>query len=469
MEHPVQAFASTASYADSVLSLMNTTNGAARYPSSQGFPLAKPLLLALVVCLPFMDLEVFQIMGKSVVLPYVAVAALAGALLIEQRALKTFLHEDAALPFLAAWLFFAGMSGAFAFLRSQDLGILRSNMTQSATLVYMGVHYVAIAAALKYLSSQDLLRVRDVFLMTAAAGGALSLYQVAHVAFGWPYVDWFRTSNLYHKANTLNWHGGGSWIAMPRAFGTAPEPTFWAGYLSVALGFALARVADRTSIRNVIEALLILSGLLLTFSRAAIPPLAAMAGVWLLMRRRMPQWLVPAAITALFLVTVWPAFVDEGWLTILEDRSASERLSAQVTGVRMINDYPLVGVGPGSVPMLIEEYAYAINGRQNVSLSNVYSFLLAVIVTTGVAGTILFGMYLAELGRLLWVTREAFGAHEMRALNVSALLAFACVTVYWMGSPAYNMSFLWFALAFGSALTTRRDPDGAECPASAST
>jgi hypothetical protein len=86
--------------------------------------------------------------------------------------------------------------------------MLRSNITQSATLAYMGVHYVAIAAGLKYLSSRDLLRVRDVFLLTAAAGGALSLYQVAHVAFGWPYVDWLRTSTLYYKSNTLNWHGG---------------------------------------------------------------------------------------------------------------------------------------------------------------------------------------------------------------------------------------------------------------------
>jgi hypothetical protein len=232
--------------------------------------------------------------------------------------------------------------------------------------------------------------------------------------------------------------------------------------MGVALGFAFARVAHRRSIRNLIEMFLILAGLLFTFSRAAIPPVAAMTGVWLLRTRRLPQWLVPAAVTALFLATVWPAFVDESWLTILEDRSASERLSAQVTGVRMISHYPLAGVGPGSVPRLIEEYAYSIEGRQQVAFENLYSFLLAVIVTTGMAGTILFGSYLAELGRRLWLTREAFRAPEMRGLSVSALLAFACVTVYWMGSPAYNMSFLWFALAFGAALTTRRDTAGAE-------
>jgi hypothetical protein len=448
---------------------MNTTDAAGRSPSLTGFPLARRLLLVLVVCLPFMDFEVFQIMGKSVVLPYVVVAALAGALLVERGALKAFVQEDTALPFLAAWLFVGGLSGGLAFLRSQDLGILRSNMTQTATLAYMGVHYVAVAAALKYLSTQDLLRVRDVFLLTAAAGGVLSLYQVGHVAFGWPYIDWLRTSNLYHKANTLNWHGGGSWIAIPRAFGSAPEPTFWAGYMGVALGFAVAKVGGRMNARNIIETLLIAAGLLLTFSRAAIPPVAAMAGVWLLRTRRLPQWLVPAAVTALFLATVWPAFVDERWLTAIADRSASERMSAQVTGVRMIGDYPLAGVGPGSVPMLIEEYIYAVDGRQNLSINNLYSFLLAVIVTTGIAGTVLFGAYLAELGRRLWVTRDAFLADDMRALTMSSVLAFACVTVYWMGSPAYNMSFLWFALAFGAALTTRRDPAGAEWPVSAST
>lgn len=421
---------------------------------------------ALVVSLPFMDLEVFQILGKSIVLPYVVLIPVALALVLERQALQTHLRADTPLPFLVAWVIIAACSAGVAFLRSQDAGVLAANVTQVVNIAYMVVHYVVIGAALRMHSNRDFSRVRDIFVWTACAGAALSVYQVGSVVFGWPYAEWLRTSNLYYKANTLNWIGGGSWIAWPRAFGSAPEPTFWAGYLAIGLCFALVRLVETFRVRFAVEAGAIVVGLLLTFSRAAAPPVAAAIIVWALARSPRRQWIVPAIVGATLWISVWPAFLDQHRLAIASDLSAIERVSAQVTGVRMVTDYPLLGVGPGSVASMIDPYLSTIEGNAGIGFSRLYSFVLIVIVTTGVIGTILFALFLLELGRRQYFAVTGRVPGELRTLALSSLVAYAFILIYWIGSPAYNMSFLWFALAFGSAVNARPLSNEDEWPVS---
>lgn len=424
-------------------------------------------LIVVVVSLPLMDLEVFQLAGKSVVLPYITVAALAALVVSAPGVLARYVRSDGALPFLAAWLFIAGVSAGWAFLRSQDSGLLAANVMQLANVVYMGAHYVVLMAALQIQTPARLIRLRDVFIATGCVGALLSVYQVASVVYGWPYVEWLRTSNLYFKAHTLNWHGGGSWIALPRAYGSAPEPTFWAGFLALALAFSLARILQHARVRWVLESLLITVGLVLTFSRAAIPPLAAGVFVWLLLRRgRNVGWIVPVTVATTIALTIWPVLLDERRLALLRDHSAIERLSAQVTGLRMVGDHPIVGVGPGSVPALVDRYLFVVEGEPDVGFSRLYSFLLIVIVTTGVIGTLAFSAYLLEVGRRICAAFQAARSAEQRTLAAAGLMGFVMIAVYWVGSPAYNMSFLWFVLAFGSALESVVEVGRLEWPGS---
>jgi len=79
---------------------------------------------------------------------------------------------------------------------------------------------------------------------------------------------------------------------------------------------------------------------------------------------------------------------------------------------------------------------------------------LTVLVSSGVIGGVLFAGYLIEVGRREVRTLKTAASPHMRTLALSAILTYVCVVVYWLGSPAYNMSFLWFSLAFGSALGT---------------
>jgi hypothetical protein len=109
-----------------------------------------------------------------------------------------------------------------------------------------------------------------------------------------------------------------------------------------------------------------------------------------------------------------------------------------------------------------------VEGQPNIAFSNVYSFILVVLVTTGAIGAILFASFLLELGRREWRSVETSRTDDMRSLSFSAALAFVCIAMYWVGSPAYNMSFLWFAFAFGTALAPQHDQLENKWPASES-
>lgn len=422
------------------------------------------LLALVVVTLPLMDLEVFRLAGRSIVVSYITVGMLGAAVLGTPGVAPRFLRSDWALPFLLAWLLLAAVSSALAFFRTQQLPILYANTAQWAGLSLMVAHYVVIGSALRDQPPDALERLVSLFVATATAGGVLSLYQVGSVVFGLPYVDLLRTSNLYHHINTLNWHGGGSWISLPRAFGAAPEPTFWAGYLAVGLALAVGRLARPLRLTPLAQILVITAGLVSTFARAALPSVVAVMACWVVVawRPRTMRWIGPAIVTTAFAGTVWPALVGDRWLTVLMDHSAIERLSSTITGMRIVADHPIAGIGPGSVPFVVERYIFVIEGRQSVGFQYLYSFLASVLASTGILGGVLFAGFLVETGRRLYWVSQTRSVQQL-TLAKSAFLAFVCIVVYWIGSAAYNMSFLWFCHALSAGLPGRGAPPDAPC------
>jgi hypothetical protein len=418
-----------------------------------------PLLAALLLTLPLMDWEILQIGGRSIVAPYVFAGMLAAAVLFHPRALAEQLRRDVAFPWIFCWLLIASTASLSLFLSSGREDVLAGNVSQIASLGLMVGHYFFIAAALRVQPLSRITRLIELFIAVAVVGSVLSLYQLASVIFGWPYEEFWRTSNLYFKAYTLNWHGGGSWITFPRAYGTAPEPTFWAGYLVCALAIALGRLEPGVPRRFRVAVLLILVGIVMTFSRAAVVPAAAVLGVWLwyLFRRTMPLPLTIGILAAALVATVWPAFASDRMMTMLNDHSAIERLSAQITGLRIVADYPFIGTGPGSVPFLVDKYLFVIEGRQLVAFSRLYSFFLLIMVATGVLGTLVFSVFLVELLRRVH-TGLTSDVPAIAMIARSAILSYVAIIVCWVGSPAYNMSYIWFCLALASALPGRSAP-----------
>jgi O-antigen ligase len=413
------------------------------------------LLVILVFALPFMDLELVRILGRSIVLPVVAAGALGVAILGRPRALLEALGRDRPLPLLVCWMLVMGFATVTGYLTTQRQDVLASNLAQIASFTLMALTYGSCSVALRLQPVERRYRIVQWCVWVGAAGGVLSLYQVASVVYGLPYVEWWRTSTMYYKAYTLNWHGGGSWIAFPRAYGTAPEPTFWGGYLIVALSMALGLLTQFRRLSYAFAALLITAGVCLTFSRAVLFPLGAMMVLWLwfVARRRIPLFVSALVLAGAVGATIWPAFVSERRLMLWEDLSAIERLSAQVTGLRMAADHPFVGTGPGGFEDLIDRYVFVIEGRQNVGFSRFYSFFLIILVSTGLLGMVLFTAFLFEVLRVLHEHLED-SDRRIAAIAASTLFATGAIIVYWIGSPAYNMSFMWFTLALCNALSS---------------
>lgn len=413
-------------------------------------------LTTMIVSLPLMDFEVFQIAGRSIVLPYVTVAIL-GATLLRGGLLLDFCYRDRALPFLLMWFAWAAGTSGLAILQSETPGLAPSNVTQLASLGIMVGHYVIIGAALGGLTCDQFSRAVRLFIWTGVAGAVLTFYQVGSVLLGVPYADLLRTSNLYHHINTLNWHGGGSWIALPRAYGAAPEPTFWAGFLVIALAFALGHSTVRKP-RSWVAPALIGAALVCTFARSVVPSLAVLAACMLVVwaDARATRWVAPGVVGLAFAATIWPALLSDRWLATLGDHSAIERLSSTVTGLRILGDHPFLGIGVGSVPFFVENYIYVVDGRAGIGFVHLYSFLAHLLATTGIVGALLFGGFLVEVGRRsAWAL--AVNPRQLSADGRSVFFAFSCLAIYWVGTAAFNLSFLWYSLAMAATIPVRRD------------
>ena len=413
-------------------------------------------MLAVIATLPLMDLEVFRIAGRSIVLPYVAVGGLGLIVLRHAGLLRDFLYRDRAVPFLLGWFLCAGLTSVLAVLRWPIPGLPGATAAQLASLGLMVAHYVIFGAALRGLTTDGLSTAVRMFVVTAVAASLLTYYQVASVVFDLPYVDLLRTSNLYHHIDTLNWHGGGSWIAAPRAYGAAPEPTFWAGFLTVSLAFALGQVSG--AVRSWVAPVLIAAAIVCTFARSVVPALGVLlaCAALTLVDRRVVYVLGPGVVFLAFGATIWPALVSDASLTMLSDHSAIERLSSTVTGLRIVADYPFWGIGVGSVPFMVDRYLYVIEGRAGIGFLHLYSFLAHVLATTGLVGALLFGAFMVETARGL-APVVAGARPPLRRDAMSVFFAFVCLTIYWVGTAAFNLSFLWFSLAMASAFSVTRE------------
>src|SRR5262245_47491203 len=108
-------------------------------------------LLLAVVSFPFMDLEVFQVGNKSIVLPYIATFLLAVPLLPRLPEALRRCGEDSGLPLLVSWFFVACLSSIWNHFRYPWEDIFWKNVTQLVNLLLMLVQYVLFVVALRSL------------------------------------------------------------------------------------------------------------------------------------------------------------------------------------------------------------------------------------------------------------------------------------------------------------------------------
>jgi hypothetical protein len=420
--------------------------------------------LLLVVCsLPFVDLEVFQLGGKSFVLPYVTSAVLILPLLRRPGRLAP-AFRDATFPLLLGWLLIAGISTALSILRyggepflAWDRAAFQThNATQFVNVAMMVAQYALFLCAVSTLKGAQLRSLVTAFIVVGTILSVYSLYQIGTVLFGWPLYDPFRTSNLYLKAPTLHPEGYGSWIRFPRAYGTAPEPSMWGGYLVVVIACLLGRSRERVTLAGLAALGLLTAGVVMTFSRSAWLSLLVVGAVWFVATAagRIPRIAGPVMVVGVIGWTFAPAIlVAKNTGLGFGDLSALDRMSANLTGLNVFFDHPLLGAGLGSFRFLIDRYLFAMTGYGEVLFFTVFNYFLLVFVSTGLIGGVVFLAFVGSvLRRAVWAVGHTPAAKKLASLPLGAALAVVAVVMFWLNTPAYNFSYLWFALSTAAVM-----------------
>jgi hypothetical protein len=421
-----------------------------------------PLLLFAVASFPFVDLEVIRVADRSIVLPYITTFLLAAPLVARPFRL-TPVFRDPTIALLTAWLGIVIVSTALGISRYVDEPSLRydrgpfvsHNVTQVVNLGLMVVQYALFVCALRAISFPQLQRVVGLFIAVGVVASAYSLYQIGTVFYGWPFGDVFRTSTLYRRAFTLDIEGYDGWIRFPRAYGVAPEPSMWGAYLVIVLGFVMGRLTRRVTSCDLLTAAFVGGGILVTFSRSAWLSAAIVLALWalLMIARRIPRVALWAMLPAIIVWTVLPAIMfSEQSAPVLHDLSTLDRISAQMTGFNMFVDHPVLGVGFGSFPFVMNRYLVQISGYDRVRFITVFSFFLLVLLSTGVVGATVFVTYLASVLRRLDTAfrLRAFGSTV--GVRAGSALAAVAALAFWLNTPAYNVTYVWFCFAVAAVL-----------------
>ncbi|MGE3840936.1 MAG: O-antigen ligase family protein [Vicinamibacterales bacterium] len=418
-----------------------------------------------ILTLPFMDFEVFQAGGKSIVLPYITAAAVLPLALIRPRAVFAFTVTLPETRSLLLWLGLATWSSYLTFLSTQRGDLLAANERQLLNVVLMLIQFLGFAFVLATLPRPMVGRLVNLAALTALVGALFSFYQLASVYVPLPAADFARNSNLYFKADTLNLTGGGSWAGVPRPTGTAPEPTFWGGFLLVMGAYYLGRVCVRRRGIDWLACGVVALAIFTTFSRAAFVGCAFVALVLVATRggRYIPRRAAATIVVLACGTSLVPA-VFAAWLReFATDLSAVERLSSAATALELTFAFPLFGIGPGSIDAYVDRYMVLLDFYERVAFSRLYSFFHVVLVGTGIIGMIVFLVF-------LWRTMSRFDGDtprtrqdpEWQAVRFGAFLSATAALGTWTVSPAYNFTFLWFALGAAAVLGRRFDPESVE-------
>jgi len=219
-----------------------------------------------------------------------------------------------------------------------------------------------------------------------------------------------------------------------RARGTLGHYMTYSGLLMLVIGVALAQILF--GVKDRVWALLVMpalaAGVAVTFTRSALVGSCAAAAVLLALKDFRLMALFPV-LAALFIAVAPPA-VTARYASIfdLKDPTNRDRLAMLQTGQHMIQDRPLVGVGPTMVETLYPQYrAEGAVEQVNPHLHNVP---LQIAAERGLPA---LGCWLAFVAVALYDLVRGFRRRELPPVPAAAALA-ALVAMLTAGLFEYN-------------------------------
>jgi O-antigen ligase len=302
----------------------------------------------------------------------------------------------------AAWSVVAGLASARPFESTRSV----------KSVIWFGAMYVVLAAL------PDARAARRFATALFAAAAVVALFAIVQVAACPPAgtAVWAPLARLFRKCE--------------RAHGFFSIYMTLAGVLTMVLAMTLPRLTGfgRRAWWAVPGWLAGVAALGLTFVRGAWIAFAMAVGAGILTRRRHALVMGGAAVAAVLVALALPGVMPRARsIGDARDPTTRERLAMIDTGVRLLREHPLTGIGPGQVKHAYPLYAPAEAVRR--STSHLHNSPLQVAVERGLPGVALWA---AIWGWFFWRAARiaaALPAGPDRALVLGCIIAIGAFLV----------------------------------------
>lgn len=398
------------------------------------------LLFLFVFSLPFTAFSVLKIGEKDIIFSW---------FLIFLLALLNFpkLHKSGkVITILYVWFF-------ILFLTTVKLGFLQGSIpvkgfTQLLTMVGMMVHLPVLYVIFKDKTFKEIKKLINVLIFSTFILVLYTFYQYSTYFFHFlPKIDILRNAEIYsiYKGSGIE-----GWSGTYRAYGVAPEPTFWASYLLIPLAFLIPYLFSfgKFWIKKIIFFLFFIS-LILTFGRSGWITFALILLISPLIIKTPSILKISYFLIILISITIIFGGVIGNFfkIPIFSDLSFQHRLYAEKAALEIFSTNPILGVGFGNFENFAEYY---LTQRPDFSLLVTHNFYLRMLAETGILGFLIFLLFLGFLLQVLLKSQimiRQIKNSEIEKFIQGLFLAFFSILVVWLFSEGYNFSYIWFIFA----------------------
>ncbi|CAN5479634.1 hypothetical protein BH23CHL10_BH23CHL10_10670 [soil metagenome] len=357
------------------------------------------------------------------------VAAVVPMLLAVALGYRVFVRREAIVvlpqvPWLVLLLFAHLISTVFA----RDIGPAAAGMVDF--LVEGVILFLLFTNAIRTRT----ILVHALWVLVAAGGflGGLSALQQVTGTFDDNYFGFAQVSNAI-----LSQGEGGAAVEgpQPRLAGPLGEKNHYAQYMLMLfpVGLMLAWSERRRTWRFLAIALtiLVMLGVVLTFSRGAAVGMAAVLMVMALLGYVHFRQLALVGALVVGLLIIFPQYTQR--LAALDVQEASSnrvimsRATENVAAALVFVDHPLVGVGPNLFPSYYRDYAVEFGALVRSSDRESHNLFLGIAAELGIIGLVAFLGILTSISRRLLRARAKWRATQPEAANIASGLLLSLV------------------------------------------
>ncbi len=423
-----------------------------------------PFLLILIYARPYWSVAVYVVLVYADLLSILVryhnfppLARFAGAVMLSAVIgyRLVFRREGLRADRVTVWLLAYGAVVALGLFYARDAGLV---MTDVIEFVRNFLTYLIIVNALTTTS-----RLKITLWSILAMGTLLALLAIYQTVTGRTDTDFgglaqYRVSEITSDTDAA------------RPGGTIGDANYFGQSLLilVPIGFYFALTARRLFARfaGLFAALVLIGGIVFTYSRGDALALAAMLAAGLIYKRPKPVFLVGLVVVALVAVSFLPAnyvarlgtiigTATGGQQAALTEASIRGRAGAVEAAIGMFADHPILGVGRENYPLYQLQYLEGSALATHAKAIPPHDLYLEIATEQGIVGMVVFaGLVLVVYGAVVEARRRFTALHAPREAELASwlgigLFGYLVSSLFLHGAFLY---MLWLQVALIVAL-----------------